>query len=97
MDMIRSDPSNAWLEKNLAANFLKALNHLNDKLQQRTIEYFFDSNSNLIGKNNPQMIISLSGWLTKTISDLEKTQNTPECQAKWISYFPNPNETLIKH
>ena len=87
MEMIREDPSNAWLEQNLAENFLKALNNLNDKLNHGRIDYFFDSNSNLLRKMNPSLLQSMKGWLSKTISKLETSKNTETCRTVWLKYF----------
>ena len=87
MEMIRDDPANAWNERNLAENFLKALHNVEEKLHQQRVEYFFDSSSNLLAKMDANWFKSTSGWLTKVIRDLENSQNTPNCMTVWSKHF----------
>ena len=87
MEMIRDDPTNAWSEKNLAENFLKALHQVEEKLQQHRIDYFFDATSNLLAKMDANWFKSSSGWLTRVIKELENSQHTPNCKKNWLKHF----------
>ena len=50
MDMIRNYPKDDWAPAEEAEHFLKALKHLQIKLEQGKIDYFFDNKSNILWK-----------------------------------------------
>ena len=87
MDMIRNDPLDDWAPAEEAQHFLKALKHLELKLQQGKIGYFFDNSSNILWKVNQVQLSNMENFLKNAIKDLENSQGTPNCKTKWTKYF----------
>ena len=90
MDMIRNYPKDDWAPAEEAEHFLKALKHLQLKLEHGKIDYFFDDHSNILWKQGNVKQVQLQNmvnFLKKAIKSLETSQNTPTCKTVWTKYF----------
>ena len=89
MDMIRNYPRDDWAPAEEAEHFLKALKHLQIKLEQGKIDYFFDNNSNILKQGNVTQVQlqNMVNFLKEAIKNLEASQNTPTCKTVWTQYF----------
>ena len=87
MDMIRNDPLDDWAPAEEAQHFLKALKHLELKLQQGKIGYFFDNSSNILWKVKQVQLSNMENFLKNAIKNLETSQDTPNCKTMWTKYF----------
>ena len=89
MDMIRNYPRDDWAPSEEAEYFLKALKHLQIKLEQGKIDYFFDNNSNILKQGNVTQVQlqNMVNFLKRAIKNLEASQNTPTCMTVWTKYF----------
>ena len=80
-------PRDDWAPAEEAKHFLKALNHLQEKMKEGKIDYFFDSNSNLLRNITPVKLQNMVNFLKKAIKQLEASQDTPDCKTVWMKYF----------